>query len=252
MQQVILTPEELFYLCSSLGAAEIFGVDDVFYGMTDAEIAERMQKAGESLGARGFAQMDFDGIGTLEEELLALIRPFALCRQHIVSDITVKGKDHTGFQFYSMEDAMVRLIKNEDGTLEVHAVTGGEAASLLTRAFHISDMPGSADAPFIAQQTELDAAKRKKDIRTSLTALGCGEAMAEIIAAGLREEGVYHSVVATDFTNMEMPIQTFLCLSCPNGMLQIVPVLDGGEESMEFRNIGAEDVRTHIARLLNE
>lgn len=201
MNEIEITPRELMYIASGLGATEFFGLPDPFMGMTPEEIRSAVEEARLSLDRRGYAEMDFSGDFHIGSAAGALVRVCAFCSRCVSVD-RVHAGDGGRLLLYLLDGDMVAIFQ-EGVSLRLRECGVAEAREYLIQK--IGDVSDTADFPAAAVTYE-----EMVGFRAALAAApdGAGaankeksysEVLSAILADGFGRNGDLSLMVATDF-----------------------------------------------------
>ena len=143
-KEIVLSPEELYYLGSILGAEYM----DYAYiaAMSKQGKSEELfaNEAKASLVETGILTEDFGGNLEVESETLALVKPIFFGKTETSVDVYINGEDADMdvYKFHFL-DGDITMVTEADGQLMIRAVTPGQieelANSLLPEGYKNTD-----------------------------------------------------------------------------------------------------------------
>ena len=104
MTKIVLSPHELLYIAVCLGATEVFGVEDAYYGMNETEIKTTIINLQTALEEREYATANFNGSFEIADNVRTTVEIVAKCERLIVVNDTDT--------FYSKGEKIISLQKS--------------------------------------------------------------------------------------------------------------------------------------------
>ena len=136
MQEIQLTPQELIYVASLLGAKEFFGIPDPFFGMDRGEIATCVNTIQSDLNKKGILDMDFSGTIRVCEPVADLVKKCAFCDAYALGAFQEESGLESLVVYFKGQEMM--LLTSMGSTLSVRSADIKEVLS------HISGILGAA------------------------------------------------------------------------------------------------------------
>jgi len=104
VNNVVLSPYELLYIAVCLGATEVFGIEDAYYGMNETEIKTIIINLQTALEERKYATIYFDGRFEIADNVRTAMETVAKCEKLVVvNDVDI---------YYSKNEKIINLQKS--------------------------------------------------------------------------------------------------------------------------------------------
>ena len=208
MEKISITLKELAYLAAELGAKELFGIRDPYYGMTAEEIHRGKASLQTALDQKGIVEMDFSGKSTITEKAKQLVSVCAFCDAYVVSDAR-GGEAEQLFTAYCRGGHWV-LLEHGAETSDLYACDAGSIAEKIGAAVPDGAAADAGSEQFcfscelIAQAQGLLQGGQPQKAETVLLEGGLNRRAAEILLDGLQGKGIFCTLAGVSFKRNEV------------------------------------------------
>ncbi len=226
MREIQLSPKELIYIASVLGAKEFFGVPDPFFGMARNEIISSIDIIQTNLVSRGHMDMDFNGEITVQEDVAEIVKKCAFCDTYILGAFQ-RDSETTQLVIYCKEqDTFVMTFLND--MLTIQCVTSSEVVNMISSILgeDVCQLPPPSEKSvsyFSSKQIEtariLALSGKDSIAEKEMQANGISTAIANVFLKSFQSFTKLYAVVATDFRRDS--VDTLLCLNYQGTLVTI-------------------------------
>ena len=116
--KTVVKSGELAYLAMLIGANELFGIPDIYFGKTDDEIKGLVNKSAKSCLQKGLYSVDFDGSRKLNLEILNTLNLVSF--PEVVTEIVLRNTKtrQVRYLFFS-KGSETAILKEENGDITI-------------------------------------------------------------------------------------------------------------------------------------
>lgn len=217
VQEIQLTPKELVYVASILGAKEFFGIPDPFFGMDRGEIAACVNTIQSDLNKKGVLDMDFSGAVRVCEPVADLVKKCAFCDAYALGAFQVESGIESLVVYFKNQEVIFLTLR--DSTLCVHSADIKEViskiSSILGRETLGSSVTSSkAKSSFTYQTIEklrkLAIAGNDTAAKKKMVAEGIDEAIGKVFLGSFHADAKLYTLVVTNFVADQVDL--LLCI----------------------------------------
>lgn len=160
MKEVILSPEELFFLARKMKAKYLDYEYLSLMGDIQNDIDVKEEKAKESLSSKGFVEEDFEGNIEVENDVVELLNPV------FFGTIECLIKKQDNIKLHVFKDSITQCLKTEAG-LSLKRVSSEDISDILTGDLELQ-CANTEKGTYIQRYTAedlLDSSKKEEVIK---------------------------------------------------------------------------------------
>ncbi len=217
LREIQLTPKELIYVASILGAKEFFGIPDPFFGMERGEIATCVNAIQSDLNQKGILEMDFSGSVRVCEPVANVVKKCAFCDAYALGVFQVEGGIESMVVYFKNQE-MISLT-SQDSSLYIHSADIKEVrskfSSILEEKKCGSNVTSSKTRSCFTYQTieklrKLAIAGDDTAAQKEINAAGIDEAIGKVFLGCFHSEAKLYTLVVTNFAVDQ--VELLLCI----------------------------------------
>lgn len=257
MDKLRLSSKEIIFLSAIVGASEIQGIPDGFYGMDKFEIKKELLKLQDLLESKNYATSDFYGNFNPDEKVLDIIQICSLCDKYIVIDKVSFNEKPIKLAFYFKGNKSIKSVQVEEeyelsyiNSSEVFDLISGSITWISNNDLNFSKV-AIPDDVLKNVQNKLDNFEETKECE--LSKLGLNNNEIKIIHNGLFGNSNYYSIVMEDLRAKEdNKIFSIMVINSKEGSAELIPVVESKiENSIEFQPIDIDKFNNKIKNFIN-
>lgn len=250
MEQLSLTIYELIYL-GNLTGKYMHAVPNVYGELSEHEASEVRQAAMDSLLAKGFIAMDFDGEITISEPVLAFVQFCTACDGYAFASRNFAGAEpHDAIIWRKQKAFLHAALQGTDYRFTL--LSPSSAASCINDLLQ-RDYPETAVGNSV-QLTQLVLKKAKRfleqnayDAAARLLAQNrVDPSLSPVLLAALSGRADLYSFLFVDMRETQAVSDSFLFAAGRFGCLQICPAMEGYRSAAVFTAASLPKIRAAI------
>ncbi len=246
MREIQLSPKELIYIASILGAKEFFGVPDPFFGMARNEIVASIDMIQTNLTSKGLLEMDFSGTIRVQEDVACLIKKCAFCDSYIAG--AIQGNTATKqIVFYCKETEIFALISDDD-LLCIYETNISDAIHRIMEMLdsEVINIPSSSSktssrfSSNIIEKTRKEALAGQSSVaRQEMLLAGISAPIASVFLNSFQTSVKLYVFVATSFVKKK--VESLLCINSDGSLVTIEKCEDSEHGTWLAEEVSGEE-----------
>jgi hypothetical protein len=256
--EITLTSKEVLFISAILDATEFIGVPDAFFGIDDAEIQQEFLNIQTALDEKGYAEMDFDGSFTLNENVRELVDICANCDTFVLVDKNKSETSQLRELYYAKSGQIVRIKEDAKSNVITPISNVDSLIENIIQGVELHDS-GAPKLKYISIASEiLSDVKEKADSFEQSESLkilidnGCDELSAKAILNGLMEKGQYYAVTITVFEGEREGVYSTMLTCSENGIYRLTPSIDEEQDVVQFDALSATQAKTALVDIVHQ
>lgn len=250
MKQLSLTIFELIYL-GNLTGKYMHAVPNVYSELSEHDASESRQAAMDSLLAKGFIEMDFDGEITISQPILEFVQFCTECDGYVLASRNGSGTERNDMILWRKQNAFMHATLQ--GMDYQFSLTSPLSAADQINGLWFRTYPEVSDsksvqitqlvlkkAKRLLAQNEYDAAERV------LTQSRVDPWLSQIILDALSGVSDFYSILFVDMHEESATSNSFVFSAGRFGCLQMCPVVDNYRSAAVFTLVSPKEIKAAI------
>lgn len=249
MDEISITGKALLYLAAMLGAPEIWGIADAFYGETDEEIIQDTRLIQDRLIDQNYADLDFNGEFQANEELMAAVRVCADFDRYISTEIRDRATVRKNRLFFTKDGKTIRIQDSGD-ELTLYAMEEPDIPDEIMGLYPNPVFLNSGCKPVSISMRELVRIKKGQKEQEKLLARGCCEQMASALCEGLLENAVLNTMVVLKRGSGNIELKSYSYAYTNKGTILFVIDDDNASDDVWIEPVQSDTWREQLERIV--
>lgn len=248
MDKISLTCKAFQYLAALLGATELWGFTDAFQEETEEEIKQDIIYIKEELIEQNLADMNFDGIFEVNDEVNDMIRVCTSFDRYISVELRDRNQVAKSHLFFTKAGITLKL--DAAGTGVIISRIG--ALDVIDEIMNLYPNPvwlNLEGEPFSISLRDLASIKKGKKI-DQLIRKGCGREIAETLGEGLSGKGVLNTMVVLEREAGGITMCSHTLMFVPSGTLLLTITDDTATDDVRVEPVKGTTWRDQLAQAL--